>query len=138
MVATSSPPVFHSLHELQLHTEFTQLSELKGIPCLHHPRRHFLNELRPSRLFPGGQLDHDPDLVREAFSVSLLEEWDDLDGVITLEKLVKSVLSFHIFKVAGPDGIPPCVLNHLPIKMLEYLRLLFVRSVRLNEIHFVW
>ncbi|CAB4068257.1 unnamed protein product [Lepeophtheirus salmonis] len=51
-----------------------------------------------SFIFPHGELDLDLDLVRYVFSVSLLEENDDLDGVITLEELVTSVLSFRSFK----------------------------------------
>ncbi|CAB4056547.1 unnamed protein product [Lepeophtheirus salmonis] len=58
--------------------------------------------------FPGSE--RDPDLVWDAFSVSSLEESDDFDGVITLEKLETSVLSFHNFKVVGTDIILPCAI----------------------------
>ncbi|CAB4057628.1 unnamed protein product [Lepeophtheirus salmonis] len=88
--------------------------------------------------FLGGELDPDPDIVRDAFPVSLLEESNSLDGIITLEKLETSALSFHSFKITGPDGISPRVLKHISIKMLEYLCLLFVGSVRLTDIPFVW
>ncbi|CAB4054220.1 unnamed protein product [Lepeophtheirus salmonis] len=78
-----------------------------------------------ARHFPSSELYPYPDLLWEAVSVSLLEKSHNLDSVNTLEKLVTSMLSFHRFKVAGPDGISPCVLKHLQIKMLVYLRLLF-------------
>ncbi|CAB4068454.1 unnamed protein product [Lepeophtheirus salmonis] len=58
----------------------------------------------PRKNHPRGHVDPDPDLVWDVFSVSSLEENDDLDGFIMLEKVETSVLFFHSFKVAGSDG----------------------------------
>jgi len=63
---------------------------------------------------------------------------DDFNGIITLEKLKESISSFHSYKAAGPDGIAPCVLQRLPTEMIEYLRVLMVRSVRENFIPTLW
>jgi len=94
--------------------------------------------------FPDGQTLSPEDPIFLSWNQGGDEELDEtdsldtIDGIITMEKIKESISSFSSFKAAGPDEISPCILQHLPDGALEYLRILFIRSLRMGIIPGVW
>jgi len=93
--------------------------------------------------FPNGDVlsPDDPslsDVPQDDGEPDRIDDNDDFDGTVSLQKLKTSIASFSSYKAAGPDEIAPCVLQHLPEEAVEYLRVLFVRSLRQATIPEVW
>jgi len=102
---------------------------IQNLLQVHFPDGQLLSHRDPVFLFwnQGGEMELDE-----------TDGIDTIDGIITMEKIKESISSFCSYKAAGPDGIAPCVLQHLPQAALEYLRVIFVRSFRMGIIPGVW
>ena len=57
---------------------------------------------------------------------------------ISLEKLKAALADFKPLKAAGPDGIKPQVLHHLPPNVLDRLLLIYKACIFLGHTPDVW
>ena len=79
--------------------------------------------------FPGNELIDEVD-IRSSYEgdprpINSLE-W------INVHRIQKAIVQFSLYKAAGPDGIKPIVLQHLPLKAYKFLERLYTACIEMG------